>query len=270
MDSLSAVRSQLQSFGSVITGFSGGADSALLAWLAHDELGSENALAVTAVSASLAPEEKDDCAALADEWNLNWQTVVTNEMNNPNYEANDGLRCYYCKAELIDTLDPIAKARNATVILGVNVDDLGDYRPGQKAAQERGARFPLVEAGLTKPEVREISRNLGLRTWDKPAAACLSSRVPYGTPVTFQTLDQVAKAETMLKQLGFRELRVRHYGDTARIEFGPYDLEKSFELREEIIEGVKKAGYLYVTIDLEGLRSGNLNQALRRGAVAPG
>ena len=245
----------------MVVAFSGGADSAFLAWVAHEELG-ERALAVTAVSPSLAPEEASDCRALAHEWGLHWRAVVTDELAEPAYRANDGDRCYHCKSTLMEALAPIAGERRATVVLGVNVDDLGDHRPGQQAAAERGAAFPLVEAGFAKDDVRGASRALGLRTWDKPAAACLASRVPYGTPVTFGVLHEVAVAESGLRALGFRQLRVRHYGDLARLEVPVDELREVVARRDEVIAAVQAAGYRYVTLDLEGFRSGNLNAAL--------
>ncbi len=264
MDKLAHLRSRLREFERVIIAFSGGADSALLAWVAHDELGYSNALAITAISPSLAPEEEAECRSLASEWGLNWRPVYTDELANTLYSANNGDRCYFCKSALMDSLRPIASDESATVLLGVNVDDLGDHRPGQEAAAERGAAFPMVDVGLNKAEVRLFSKELGLRTWDKPAAACLSSRVPYGTPVNLVTLSSVAKAESALRALGFGSLRVRHYGDTARIEVDVADLPSVLEGRAAVVEGVKAAGYSYVTLDLEGLRSGNLNAALSK------
>jgi uncharacterized protein len=258
---LDELRAGLRSLGRVVVAFSGGADSAFLAWVANDELGA-GALAVTAVSPSLAPEEEADCRALAAEWGLQWRGVVTDELADPAYAANDGDRCYRCKATLLDHLGPVASEAAATVVLGVNIDDLGDHRPGQRAAAERGARFPLVDAGFTKDDVRAASRALGLRTWDKPAAACLASRVPYGTPVTFTVLREVAEAESGLRALGFRQLRVRHYGDLARIEVPIDELPTVVARRDEVIAAVQVAGYRYVTLDLEGFRSGNLNAAL--------
>jgi uncharacterized protein len=193
---------------------------------------------------------------------------VSNEGSRPEYVANGPDRCYHCKTELMERLGPIARAEGAVVALGVNVDDLTDHRPGQRAAREHGAVFPLVEAGLTKDLVRGAARQLGLAVWDKPAAACLASRVPYGTPVTLATLGRVAGAEEALRALGFRELRVRHYGELARLEFPVTELERAISNRRRIVAAVRAAGYRYVTLDLEGLRSGNLNDALPpRGPV---
>ncbi|MDP9441190.1 MAG: ATP-dependent sacrificial sulfur transferase LarE [Actinomycetota bacterium] len=256
---LEQLRARLVELDRVVVAFSGGADSAFLAWVANDTLGSGRALAVTAVSPSLAPEEEDDCRVLAEEWGLRWAPVSTDELADPAYATNDGDRCYHCKTALLDVTAPIARAEGATVVLGVNLDDLGDHRPGQRAAAERGATFPLVDAGFTKAEVREWSRRLGLRTWDKPAAACLASRVPYGTPVTVTVLSGVARAESGLRRLGFRQLRVRHYGDVARVEVDADELASAVEQREAVVAAVKAAGYRYVTLDLEGFRSGNLN-----------
>ena len=217
---------------------------------------------MTAVSPSLAADELDDCRALAGEWGLRWETVATDELDEPAYAANDGLRCYHCKSALMERPRAAGRERGATVVLGVNVDDLGDHRPGQVAAAERGAAFPLVDAGFTKADVRHWSRQLGLRTWDKPAAACLASRVPYGTPVTLGVLSRVERAEAALRRLGFAELRVRHYGDVARLEVPIDRLLDVVERRGAVVAAVRAAGYGYVTLDLEGLRSGNLNRAL--------
>jgi pyridinium-3,5-biscarboxylic acid mononucleotide sulfurtransferase len=262
MAGLGDLRACVSAMDRVVVAFSGGADSAFLAWVATDTLGPERVHCVTAVSGSLAPEERTDAARLAEEWGLSWQEVGTFELEDPRYAANGADRCYRCKAELMSVLGPIAMSMDGTVVLGVNVDDLGDHRPGQRAAVEAGARFPLVEAGLGKVEVRELSHQLGLRTWDKPAAACLASRLPYGTPVTVGVLDQVARAETGLRRLGFLRLRVRHYGELARIEIGLDELDRAVSLRQPVVDAVRSAGYDYVTLDLEGLRSGNLNRAL--------
>lgn len=256
---LDALRARLVELERVVVAFSGGADSALLAWVAHDTLGPGRARAITAVSPSLAPEEAADCADLAREWGLDWRTVETDELADPSYVANGGDRCFHCKTALMTALEPMC--HGATIVLGVNVDDLSDHRPGQVAAAGRGAVFPFVDVGLGKSHVRALSRELGLRTWDKPAAACLSSRVPYGTPVTLGTLKSVAAAESGLRRLGFLDLRVRHYGELARIEVPVEDLDGVLASRDDVIAAVHAAGYRYVTLDLEGLRSGNLNHA---------
>ena len=259
---LEELRDRLRALGRVVVAFSGGADSAFLAWMANDTLGSDRVLAVTAVSPSLPAAERADSAALAAEWGLRWREVETDELAEVAYRRNDADRCYWCKDALLRAAGPLAAAEGATVVLGVNVDDLGDHRPGQRAASERGAAFPLVDVGFTKSDVRAWSRRLGLRTWDKPAAACLASRLPYGTPVTLGRLATVERAEAALRSLGFRELRVRHYGDTARLEVPLDRLADVVALRERVVVAVRASGYRYVTLDLEGLRSGNLNAAL--------
>jgi pyridinium-3,5-biscarboxylic acid mononucleotide sulfurtransferase len=257
-EKIDALQAELRRLGRVVVAFSGGADSAFLAAVARQVLG-DDAHAVTAVSPSLAGDEEADCRTLADEWDLRWTPVVTHEMERAAYRINDTDRCYHCKAELMDVVGPIAAEAGATVVLGVNLDDLGDHRPGQLAADQRGAVFPLVTAGFTKADVRAASLALGLRTWDKPAAACLASRVPYGTEVTVALLTQVDRAEAALKRLGFTELRVRHYGDTARIEVPLDRLPDVLACRADVVAAAKAAGYAYVTLDLEGFRSGNLN-----------
>ena len=260
-NALARLQAVLAPLGRVVVAFSGGADSALVAAVATRLLGTRHVLCATAVSPSLAPEDFAHCAGIANEWGLRWVAVTTHELDDPAYVRNDLDRCYHCKRELMDVLMPLAESEQATVVLGVNLDDLTDHRPGQKAAIGRGAVFPLVQAGLDKATVRKVSQALGLRTWDRPAAACLASRVPHGTPVSVEILDRVAAAESSLRQLGFSALRVRHYGDLARIELPLEDLGRAIDTRDEIITAVRGAGYRYVTLDLEGLRSGNLSRA---------
>ena len=260
MGDLAALRERLASLDEVVVAFSGGADSSFLAWVAHDTLGPDRATAVTAVSPSLASLEHDDCRALAAEWGLTWREVHTEEMDNAAYRRNDVDRCFWCKDALMDALDPLVRdAGRAIVALGVNLDDLGDHRPGQQAAADRGAIFPLVEAGFSKDDVRSASRALGLRTWDKPAAPCLASRLPYGTSVTLGRLRSVEQAEAALRAMGFDTLRVRHHGDLARVEVPVDRLHDVLRVRTDVIDAVVAAGYRWVTVDLAGLRSGNLN-----------
>jgi pyridinium-3,5-biscarboxylic acid mononucleotide sulfurtransferase len=258
-DKVAALERELLRLERVVVAFSGGADSAFVAAAATRVLGAASAHVVTAVSPSLAGDEEADCRALAVEWGLRWTPVATDEMERAAYRLNDTDRCYHCKAELMDVVGPIAAAEDATVVLGVNLDDLGDHRPGQRAASEAGAEFPLVAAGFTKDDVRAASRAMGLRTWDKPAAACLASRIPYGTGVSVEILGRVDRAEAALHRLGFAQVRVRHYDDTARIEVELDDLAKVLAAREAIVSAVRGAGYRYVTVDLEGFRTGNLN-----------
>lgn len=253
---------ELESLGRVVVAFSGGVDSSLLASAALKFLGPDNMLAATADSESLASGELERCRQLASEWSMPWRPVPTAEMSNPRYVANDSDRCYWCKDALMDALAPIADDLGAVVTLGVNVDDLGEHRPGQKAAQERGARFPLVDAGFTKSDVRSLAHDWGLPIWDRPAMPCLASRIPYGTSVSINVLSTIDRAEHALRGLGFDDLRVRHYQNTARIELTREEMAKAVELHDEIVALLSEIGYDYVTLDLAGLRSGNLNSAI--------
>lgn len=261
---LERLRAEVTRHGRVVVALSGGADSALLAYVANRFLGSDRVLCVTARSPSLPREELAHTRALAEEWSLRHLVVETNELDDATYVRNGPDRCYHCKRELMDVLRVPAEKESAVVALGVNVDDLSDFRPGQRAARERGAVFPLVDAGLTKTGVRELSRHLGLRTWDKPAAACLASRIPFGTPVTIATLARVEAAEAALHALGFAHVRVRHHGDVARIELDLDELNVAIERRKDVVAAMHGAGYRYVTLDLEGYRSGNLGGAARQ------
>ena len=267
--SFDRLRAELGAFGRVVVAFSGGADSGFLAKVATDTLGRDAVLCATALSPSLGATEEADCRALAAEWDLRWVGVPTDEMHDPAYVANGADRCARCKTALMEALEPLAVAEGvgagagATVVLGVNVDDLGDHRPGQAAAAAHGAHFPLVAAGFTKDDVRAWSRRLGLRTWDKPAAACLASRLPYGTPVTLGRLAAVDAAESALRALGLGgRLRVRHHGDAARLEVEPEALAAVVARREEVVAAVRAAGFTFVALDLEGFRSGSLNRVL--------
>ncbi|MEH2321866.1 ATP-dependent sacrificial sulfur transferase LarE [Nostoc sp.] len=250
--------------------YSGGVDSTLVAKIAFDVLG-DRALAVTAVSPSLLPEELEDAKIQAATIGIPHKIVQTHEMENPNYTSNPVNRCYFCKSELHDTLKPLAlELGYPYVVDGVNADDLHDYRPGIQAAKERGARSPLAEVGVTKLEVRQLSQQLGLAWWDKPAQPCLSSRFPYGEEITVAKLQRVGRGEVFLRKLGWQNLRVRSEGETARIELPPEQI-KEFVLTNDLqtlVSAFQDFGFLYVTLDLEGYRSGKLNQVLNREALS--
>lgn len=253
----------LSGTGGAVVAFSGGTDSSLVAAVAGRTLG-DRALAVTAVSPSLPPGELEEARRIADAVGIRHRSVRTLEAEDPDYVANGLDRCYHCKSELYDVLRTVAEEEELPVVVsGANADDLGDFRPGLKAAAERSAfvRHPLVEAGFTKAEVREAARRLGVPSWDKPASACLSSRIEFGVRITVEELSKVGRAERVLKDLGFRQCRVRVHGDLARVEVERDDLARLAEpnVRSGVVDGLKALGYRYVTLDLEGFRSGSMN-----------
>jgi uncharacterized protein len=264
IEKLEQLQALFAEMGQALIAYSGGVDSTLVAKIAYDVLG-DRALAVTAVSPSLLPEELEDAKIQAATIGISHKIVQTEEMDNPNYTSNPVNRCYFCKSELHDTLKPLAlEFGYPYVVDGVNADDLHDYRPGIQAAKERGARSPLAEIGVTKTEVRQISQQLGLAWWDKPAQPCLSSRFPYGEEITIAKLQRVGRAEIYLRNLGWQNLRVRSEGDTARIELSP-DKIKDFVMTTDLpslVSAFQNWGFIYVTLDLEGYRSGKLNQVL--------
>jgi uncharacterized protein len=255
----------LSSFDSVIVAFSGGVDSAYLAWVATEVLGPA-ALCVTADSPSYPDHHRQLALRIAREFSLHHEFVTTSETEQPEYRANPVNRCYYCKSELYDVLSRLAADRGIAVIVdGSNADDRSDYRPGRQAAREYGVRSPLDEADLTKADIRELSRRAGLPTWDEPASACLSSRIPYHSEVTTEKLRMIERAEAALRALGFRVCRVRHHDTLARIELGTNELHRALDpgVRERIVRELRAIGYQHVTIDLQGYRMGSLNEGVR-------
>jgi len=258
-----ALRENLTALGAVVVAYSGGVDSAYLAWMASRTLG-ERAVAVTADSPSYPDRHRRLAIDIAGRFGLRHEIIHTAELERPEYRANPTNRCYYCKHELYTHLSRIAADREAVVIDGNNADDRGDYRPGRQAAREFGVRSPLDEVDLTKDEIRELSRRAGLPTWDEPASACLSSRIPYHHEVTDEKLRTIEEAEQVLRGLGFRVCRVRHHDDLARVEIGRDEMPRALDpaVGAAIVDGLKAVGYRYVTLDLQGYRTGSLNEGL--------
>jgi len=263
MDRYNTLKGIIAELPGALVAYSGGADSAFLADVAFEILG-DRMVAITAVSESLAPEERAQAADVARARGWRHEEIRTREIDRPEYRRNAADRCFHCKDELFDMLDELAGRRRAAILVGTNLDDTGDFRPGLRAAREHGVRAPLVEAGLRKDEIRELSRARGLGTWDKPASACLASRIAYGIEVTAERLDRVARAESFLRGLGLRQLRVRDHGELARIEVPLDDVERLAEpaARAQIVERLKELGFHHVTLDLEGFRSGSMNASL--------
>jgi uncharacterized protein len=262
MSALETLLSAIARHGSAIVALSGGVDSATVAAAARRTLG-ERALAVTSASASVSAEELAHATRVAREIGIAHRVIDTREIGNPAYVQNGADRCYFCKSTLYADLVALGRAEGyAAVLNGTNRDDLGDHRPGLKAADEQGVCSPLLEAGLSKSAVRELARELGVSVWDKPANACLASRLPHGTPVTLERLDQVARAERAVSDLGFSGHRVRHHGDVARLEVVDDQLDTAFQMRRQLVAALQGAGYRYATLDLAGYRSGSLNPGM--------
>ncbi len=260
----SHLKTILQDMESIIIGFSGGVDSTFLAKVATDVLG-DKALSVAAISDSFPPHERQEAENLANELGLNYRSIQTSELDNPEYRKNDPNRCFFCKQELVNHLRKTAnKYGIKNIALGTNYDDLRDYRPGQQAAQEGGSRFPLVEAELTKEDIRQLSNQLNIPTWNKPSFACLASRFPYGEEISKEKLERVGEAESALRELGFNQFRVRSHDNLARIEVMPEEMTKVLILKEEITQAVRRAGFAYVAMDLLGYRTGSMNEILHQ------
>ena len=262
VEKVQRLRTLLDGYGSALVAFSGGVDSTLVLKVGVEQLG-DRCVAATGLSASYAPEEMDEARAVAAKLGARHVMAETMELTDPRYADNTHQRCFFCKSELYTKLGELAGRLDlATVVDGTNLDDTGDFRPGIRAGKRLGVRSPLVEAGITKADVRAIAKAWGLPTWDKPAAACLSSRFAYGDPITVEKLRKVSQAETALRSLGLRGFRVRHHGDIARLEIPVDQIGNVVERRAEVTAGVKSAGYAYVALDLDGFRSGSMNEVL--------